>query len=649
MIPPTDAVLNRLSQEFDFHELREATQNFSASHRLGEGTYGTVFRGTLRDGTEVAIKALASPKEGGFREEVEVLSRFRHPNLVILMGFARHGRERYLVYELLPGGDVHSRLNKDPSFTWDKRLNVVLDCALGLSHLHGSRPQVFHRDVKTQNLLMDKNGTGKVADFGLACLAQPNQRSLMVRETSGTLGYADPLYIRSGEITEKSEVYSLGMVLLEVLTGRPPALQHPNGMIEYQFDHLNGEIRKLTAMVDRRGRWPPAMAECVGHLALQCTCEQASFRPSFVEIVTRLRKWLRDETLQAASNCQSPGQSSGCYRDQSGGQSPAGLPLRPQGASPASPWHDPRANPFGNSLKPLGGGYASPHQQPQHQQLPQQQLQGQQPQQQQQQQQAQPHNQPQPQHLPFHAPHAAPAPHAPQAPRYQEGQGIHERVSWDPHQAQRLLQQQQLQREQREREEREREQRERELREREQRELEQRSPERPNPAARLPFPQRPGAAPGLPERNSKDPRMERPELLPRRSDEAPRGLRGIPNEDGQRSSETYKRPGQQASSPANGYSGGAKEASIPWPRKSWQTFEGGDGFPWAGASDSTTADSSSSVGGQVNSAREAERQKNLAILVGELSFSTEMATQALERCSTVEAAVEWICNSGNAP
>merc|ERR1719245_1171465 len=136
-------------------------------------------------------------------------------------------------------------MSKDVGFMWSQRLNVSLDSALGLSHLHHSTPQVFHRDVKTQNILMDKNGTGKVADFGLACLAQVNKRSLAVQQTSGTIGYADPLYIRTGVVTEKSEVYSLGMVLLEVLTGRPPALQHPSGRIEYQFDHLNGELRKL--------------------------------------------------------------------------------------------------------------------------------------------------------------------------------------------------------------------------------------------------------------------------------------------------------------------------------------------------------------------------------------------------------------------
>mmetsp|Transcript_54654 Transcript_54654/g.153776 ORF Transcript_54654/g.153776 Transcript_54654/m.153776 type:complete len:508 (+) Transcript_54654:221-1744(+) len=293
--PPTDAVLNNISQEFTYEDLAEATGNFSHASRLGEGTYGAVFRGSLRDGTEVAIKALAQPKEGGFREEVEVLSRFRHPNLVILMGFARKRRERYLVYELLPGGDLNSRMGRDAGFTWWHRLSVLQDAALGLSHLHGSRPQVFHRDVKSQNILMDKNGTGKVADFGLACLAQPNQKSLVVSQASGTVGYADPLYIQTGVVTEMSEVYSLGMVLLEVLTGRPPALQHPNGHIEYQFDRIHGDIKRLHPLVDRRAGWPPVMIERIGTLALQCICDKQSCRPAFVEIVTRLRNWLREE------------------------------------------------------------------------------------------------------------------------------------------------------------------------------------------------------------------------------------------------------------------------------------------------------------------------------------------------------------------
>lgn len=298
--PPTDKVLNDISQEFKYEEIQYATSNFSSSNRLGEGSYGTVFRGVLKDGTEVAIKALSQPKEGGFKEEVQVLSKFRHPNLVILLGFARGPRkERYLVYEFLSGGDLHARLEKDRDFNWERRLNVALDAALGLSHLHGSNPQVFHRDVKTQNILLDKNGSAKVADFGLALLAENNKHSMKVHETSGTIGYADPNYIRSGVVTEKSEVYSAGMVILEILTGRPPALQHPSGKIAYQFEHVK-DLADVVAMLDRRANFPIRLVERVGNLALSAIHKEEHRRPTFVQIVTDLRTWLRDKSLHGA-------------------------------------------------------------------------------------------------------------------------------------------------------------------------------------------------------------------------------------------------------------------------------------------------------------------------------------------------------------
>jgi serine/threonine protein kinase len=307
--PPTDKVLNEISQEFEYAEIQNATSNFSTSNRLGEGSYGTVFRGVLRDGTEVAIKALSQPKEGGFKEEVQVLSKFRHPNLVILLGFARGPRkERYLVYEFLDRGDVHARMEKDREFTWEKRLSCALDASLGLSHLHGSKPQVFHRDVKTQNILMDKNGTAKVADFGLALLAEQNKNSMKVAETSGTIGYADPNYIRSGVVTEKSEVYSIGMVILELLTGRPPALQHPTGRIEYQFEHVKS-VKDVFRMLDRRANFPVLMVEKVADLALKAIHPQEQCRPTFVQIVKLLREWLRDKSLHGVSGGLTAGSS----------------------------------------------------------------------------------------------------------------------------------------------------------------------------------------------------------------------------------------------------------------------------------------------------------------------------------------------------
>lgn len=338
-MPPTDSNLNRLSQEYEYDDLLAATEGFSETARLGLGTYGAVYRGALRDGTEVAIKALHRPNESGFREEVEVLSRFRHPNLVILMGFARRAQERYLVYELLAGGDVCARLRQDDaSFMWRARLDVALDAALGLSHLHGSRPQVFHRDIKTQNILMDRNGSGKMADFGLALLAQPNEDSLTVAQTSGTIGYADPLYIRTGKVTEKSEVYSFGMVLLELLTRSPPALQHENGRIEYQFAHIGGDPEKVAAMVDHRAHWPHAVSSQVGALALRCTHELEARRPTFVELVGRLRQLLREEHAEGPADLppqwpslsQSPAAPSGAL---SASRGSATLPLRPSEAA----------------------------------------------------------------------------------------------------------------------------------------------------------------------------------------------------------------------------------------------------------------------------------------------------------------------------
>mmetsp|Transcript_29860 Transcript_29860/g.58572 ORF Transcript_29860/g.58572 Transcript_29860/m.58572 type:complete len:138 (-) Transcript_29860:46-459(-) len=115
------------------------------------------------------------------------------------MGFARNGAQRLLVYEMLPGGDVSNRLASGPTLSWKRRLTILLDAACGVSHLHNAKPKVFHRDIKTANILLDRNGTAKIADFGLACLMQAgpsSSQSYKVQQTAGTIGYADPLYIK---------------------------------------------------------------------------------------------------------------------------------------------------------------------------------------------------------------------------------------------------------------------------------------------------------------------------------------------------------------------------------------------------------------------------------------------------------------------
>jgi len=296
---PADISLNKYSLEYQYSELQCATDNFDQRHQLGKGAFGAVYQGLRPDGTEIAVKVMDVPEEGGFEDEVRVLSKFRHPNLVILMGFARHGKQRFLVYELLAGGDVFKRLQQscreDVPFLWRNRISAVYDAACGLSHLHNSKPKAFHRDIKSANILLDRNGTAKMADFGLACLSHTQARH--VEQASGTPGYACPLYARRNIVTEGSEVYSFGVVLLELLTASAPAwtTRAADGGKEYHFlvSVIDGDVRATQQLVDRKALWPQSVALAVGVLALRCTHTSEEIRPNFAEIVSLLRS-LRD-------------------------------------------------------------------------------------------------------------------------------------------------------------------------------------------------------------------------------------------------------------------------------------------------------------------------------------------------------------------
>ena len=286
--------LSQLCLEYPVNDLLVATGNLSESCKLGSGSFGSVYKGTMKDGTEVAIKVIDLLSESGFDEEVRVLSKFRHPNLVILMGFARTGTRRFLIYELLAGGDVFKRLQNCETvpFLWQHRLSIALDAACGLSHLHNSSPKVFHRDIKSANILIDRNGTAKMADFGLACLSKsPTAR---VRQASGTVGYACPYYIQRGVVTEASEVFSFGMVIFELLCNAPPACAgSAPGEILYLVNHLKGDVSRVLAMVDNRADWPKDTARNLAELALQCSSMQESHRPGFIQVVKTLRRLLQ--------------------------------------------------------------------------------------------------------------------------------------------------------------------------------------------------------------------------------------------------------------------------------------------------------------------------------------------------------------------
>ncbi|XP_021896458.1 probable receptor-like protein kinase At1g11050 [Carica papaya] len=218
---------------FGILELERATNGFSRKNLIGQGAHGVVYRGNLSDGTLVAVKQildLDSTRDEEFTNEVEIISKIRHRNLLSLRGCCiasdnLGGRRRYLVYDFMPNGslgdhlfDIHGR--KRSHLTWPQRKNIILDVAKGLSYLHhGLKPGIYHRDVKATNILLDSEMKAKVADFGLAKQSLEGQSHLTTR-VAGTHGYLAPEYALYGQLTEKTDVYSFGILCLEIMSGR---------------------------------------------------------------------------------------------------------------------------------------------------------------------------------------------------------------------------------------------------------------------------------------------------------------------------------------------------------------------------------------------------------------------------------------------
>ncbi|XP_007017104.2 PREDICTED: probable LRR receptor-like serine/threonine-protein kinase At1g06840 [Theobroma cacao] len=289
-------------KSFTYAELAMATNNFNSSTQVGQGGYGKVYRGNLADGMVVAIKraqegSLQGEKE--FLTEIQLLSRLHHRNLVSLIGYCDEEGEQMLVYEFMSNGTLRDHLSaksKEP-LSFAMRLRVSLGSAKGILYLHTEAdPPIFHRDIKASNILLDSKFTAKVADFGLSRLAPvpdvegalPTHVSTVVK---GTPGYLDPEYFLTHKLTDKSDVYSLGVVFLELLTGMQPISHGKNIVREVNVAYHSGMI--FSVVDGRMGSYPSECVEKFVTLALKCCQDETDSRPSMADVVRELENiWL---------------------------------------------------------------------------------------------------------------------------------------------------------------------------------------------------------------------------------------------------------------------------------------------------------------------------------------------------------------------
>ncbi|GAB2298816.1 hypothetical protein Dimus_032894 [Dionaea muscipula] len=211
---------------FDFEAIATATDNFSDKNKLGEGGFGCVYKGLLDDGREVAVKRLSQSSGQGteqFKNELVLIAKLQHRNLVRLLGCCVHRDEKILIYEFLPNRSLDSFIfnSTKEQLTWCTRFNIIEGIARGLLYLHrDSRLRVIHRDLKPSNVLLDSDMNPKISDFGLARIFPATQDSANTRRIEGTIGYMSPEYVLKGIISEKSDVFSFGIMLLEIISGK---------------------------------------------------------------------------------------------------------------------------------------------------------------------------------------------------------------------------------------------------------------------------------------------------------------------------------------------------------------------------------------------------------------------------------------------
>ncbi|KAG1371574.1 Serine/threonine-protein kinase-like protein CCR3 [Cocos nucifera] len=301
------------AEEFTFAELAAATKSFSLETKIGAGSFGTVYKGKLSDGREVAIKRSESgprtkkfqEKESAFQSELAFLSRLHHKHLVGLVGYCEEEEERLLVYDYMKNGALYDHLHSKESTStvlnsWKMRIKVLLDAARGIEYLHNyAVPPIIHRDIKSSNILLDGNWVARVSDFGLSLMGPESDGGHLSARAAGTVGYMDPEYYGLHHLTVKSDVYGLGVVMLEVLTGKRAIFKNgeggdPTSVVDYAVPRI--VAGELAQVLDSRVS-PPAVneteaVELVAYTAVHCVNLEGKDRPFMADVVANLESAL---------------------------------------------------------------------------------------------------------------------------------------------------------------------------------------------------------------------------------------------------------------------------------------------------------------------------------------------------------------------
>ncbi|XP_059072381.1 probable LRR receptor-like serine/threonine-protein kinase At1g07650 isoform X2 [Cryptomeria japonica] len=314
VITPELTNMKAISNHFSLEEIRNATSDFHSENKIGEGGFGVVFKVILPDGKMVAVKQMFSKSTQGNREflnEVAMISAVQHPNLVKLYGCCIEGKQLLLVYEYVVNNSLARVLFGPQEFrlnlNWRARYNICLGVARGLAYLHEeSRLRIIHRDIKSTNILLDQGLNPKISDFGLAKLFDREKTHVSTR-VAGTIGYTAPEYALKGQLTEKADVYSFGIVVLEVVSGRVHTEKNLQGEMSYLTEwtwNLYGEDRQLD-LVDVNVKSSSYSEEeflRMINMGLLCIQVNPTLRPSMSTIVDMLEA----KVDVNVSNCQPP-------------------------------------------------------------------------------------------------------------------------------------------------------------------------------------------------------------------------------------------------------------------------------------------------------------------------------------------------------